>query len=48
VSSADDAKPGSLIFVQPGKQPADMARIEAVGAILCAEASLDVLPPAAG
>lgn len=44
LSSANEPKPGSLIFIQPGKQPADPTRIAAAGAILCAEASLGFMP----
>ncbi|WP_370319268.1 UDP-3-O-(3-hydroxymyristoyl)glucosamine N-acyltransferase [Oricola sp.] len=44
LSSAVEPKPGSLIFIQPGAHLADAARISGVGAILCAEASLEFMP----
>jgi len=44
LASAAEPKPGSLIFIQAGKHPADTTRIAIAGAILCAEASLEFLP----
>ncbi|MAS07378.1 MAG: UDP-3-O-(3-hydroxymyristoyl)glucosamine N-acyltransferase [Ahrensia sp.] len=44
LSSVAEPKPGSLIFIQPGKHPAEPGRIGGVGAILCVEASLEFLP----
>lgn len=44
LSSVVEPKPGSLIFIQPGKHPANPSRIAPAGAILCADASLEFMP----
>lgn len=44
LASAAEPKPGSLIFIQPSADLAEAARIAGVGAILCAESSLEFMP----
>lgn len=44
LSSAVEPKPGTLVFVQPGKHRDHDVRLAGVGAILCTEATLGEMP----